>query len=461
MVHVAAEGRRVKPATLGRTPVVDVTLCNASDVRGTVVLLTGDDADGLLASLLSTLRELGVAVLDAQISTTGGTVQDRFVVTSSDTGGKLADASLELVKDHILAALRFGAAKSGQPLIYGQSAALEVAAIKAKLAARGEPGVVSGGVVPRSDAFTLMSNATSPGGMARPESRAGAMALQDAEALELAAAEMAVAASALVTAEKAALVAAQDVIDADGDATACEAAGVALEALEVARGEAALALERRMAAMEAAIASRRSPKASIAERIKAERLRELLDRGGSSSGARPGQAAPVSGPAMGNGSEIVLQAFGWDSHSVKPSWYSRLIDAAPAIARSGFTAVWMPPPTNSVSEQGYLPRDLYDLNSAYGDEGELRATLRAFREEGVKTCADVVINHRCAHYQNKAGLWNQFGGRLAWDESAVCSGGPFGGTGKPNSGEPYPAVRWKNGFSFTSRAALGRTRAMC
>ena len=41
------------------------------------------------------------------------------------------------------------------------------------------------------------------------------------------------------------------------------------------------------------------------------------------------------------------------------------------IAESGITSVWLPPPSDSVSPQGYLPRDLYDINSAYGNEVRL------------------------------------------------------------------------------------------
>ena len=45
-----------------------------------------------------------------------------------------------------------------------------------------------------------------------------------------------------------------------------------------------------------------------------------------------------------------------------------LRERVPMIAESGVTCVWLPPPSDSVSPQGYLPRDLYDLNSAYGTE---------------------------------------------------------------------------------------------
>ena len=71
----------------------------------------------------------------------------------------------------------------------------------------------------------------------------------------------------------------------------------------------------------------------------------------------------------------------------------------PSIAEAGFTAMWLPPPSDAVSSQGYLPRDYYNLNSKYGTEAELRELLAVMHENGVKAIADIVINHRCAHFQ--------------------------------------------------------------
>ena len=161
----------------------------------------------------------------------------------------------------MLTSLRHGEGKSGQPLIYGVSAALEVAALKARRKQQEDQGSL-------------------PSGQAAPKTRVGALGLQDAEALELAAAEMALAASSLVAAEKASTEAADAALAAcDGDGAACDnaAALAQLEVMERAREEAALVLERRMAAMEAAIASRRSPKETIAEKLRQQREREMLE----------------------------------------------------------------------------------------------------------------------------------------------------------------------------------------
>lgn len=76
-----------------------------------------------------------------------------------------------------------------------------------------------------------------------------------------------------------------------------------------------------------------------------------------------------------------------------------LKEQMPGIADAGFTAVWLPPPSDAVSAQGYLPRDYYNINSKYGTEAELRELLAVMHENGVKAIADIVINHRCAHFQ--------------------------------------------------------------
>ena len=42
-----------------------------------------------------------------------------------------------------------------------------------------------------------------------------------------------------------------------------------------------------------------------------------------------------------------------------------------------------------------MPRELENLNSAYGSEHDLRQCIGAFHDAGVKVLADIVVNHRC------------------------------------------------------------------
>ena len=46
--------------------------------------------------------------------------------------------------------------------------------------------------------------------------------------------------------------------------------------------------------------------------------------------------------------------------------------------------------------QGYLPAQLYQLQSSYGSEQQLRQLLAALKQAGISPLADIVINHRWA-----------------------------------------------------------------
>ncbi|KAI8029192.1 hypothetical protein LOK49_LG01G04156 [Camellia lanceoleosa] len=64
----------------------------------------------------------------------------------------------------------------------------------------------------------------------------------------------------------------------------------------------------------------------------------------------------------GSGFEILCQGFNWESHK-SGRWYMELREKVAELSSLGFTVVWLPPPTDSVSPEGYMPKDLYNLNS--------------------------------------------------------------------------------------------------
>ncbi|KAK9830242.1 hypothetical protein WJX72_010520 [[Myrmecia] bisecta] len=141
---------------------------------------------------------------------------------------------------------------------------------------------------------------------------------------------------------------------------------------------------------------------------------------------------------------VLLQGFGWSSCDVG-GWYNIVKAKIPDIKAAGFTHIWLPPPSQSVSRQGYLPGQLYNLESKYGSKEELKALNKALAEEGIVSVADIVINHRCADQQGPDGIWNDFGddvdhnGKpIDWGQWAITGDDPeFNGSGNPDTGDDY------------------------
>ena len=90
---------------------------------------------------------------------------------------------------------------------------------------------------------------------------------------------------------------------------------------------------------------------------------------------------------------VMLQGFYWDSYD--DSQWTTLEGQADELAAS-FDLVWIPQSGNCGGQSmGY--DDLYwfnNYNSSFGSETELRSMIKTFKEKGMGTIADVVINHR-------------------------------------------------------------------
>lgn len=143
------------------------------------------------------------------------------------------------------------------------------------------------------------------------------------------------------------------------------------------------------------------------------------------------------GAVIRNGREILLQGFNWES--CKHDWWRNLERKVPDISKSGFTSVWLPPATHSFAPEGYLPQNLYSLNSSYGSEHLLKALLHKMKQHKVRAMADIVINHRVGTTQGHGGKYNRYDGiPLSWDEHAVTS--CTGGLGNGSTGDNFHGV---------------------
>jgi alpha-amylase len=142
---------------------------------------------------------------------------------------------------------------------------------------------------------------------------------------------------------------------------------------------------------------------------------------------------------------ILMQAFGWESSKQGGNYYEAVQSAIPDLIKAGITHCWLPPPSHSVSKEGYLPTQLYDLRTSYGDYHSLVSLNTSLLNAGIRPVADIVINHRCADEQNEDGIWNKFhddiphpGRRIDWDATAIASTDPdFQGRGHADSGADY------------------------
>lgn len=90
-------------------------------------------------------------------------------------------------------------------------------------------------------------------------------------------------------------------------------------------------------------------------------------------------------------SDVMLQAFTWESKNNKTGWWNVIASHGEEIGEY-FDYVWFPPVSDSYSPDGYLPRELYKFSSYYGNEKALREAIASIAP--AKAVADIVANHR-------------------------------------------------------------------
>jgi len=91
-------------------------------------------------------------------------------------------------------------------------------------------------------------------------------------------------------------------------------------------------------------------------------------------------------------SEVMLQGFYWDGYS--DTKWTKLEKQAAELANY-FDLIWIPNSgyCGGGNNMGYLPLYYWNQNSSFGSEAELRSMIQTFKQKGLGTIADVVINH--------------------------------------------------------------------
>ena len=139
--------------------------------------------------------------------------------------------------------------------------------------------------------------------------------------------------------------------------------------------------------------------------------------------------------ASGGDATVMIQGFHWTSWKTSP-WWNEVARRAPELSRSGIDLIWLPPPSDSMAPEGYMPRRLNVLDSGYGSAAQLVSAVRALHASGIRAIADVVLNHRVGTRD-----WADFT-EPAWGPDSVCSDDEWGkGKGAPDTGKGFHAAR--------------------
>ena len=102
-----------------------------------------------------------------------------------------------------------------------------------------------------------------------------------------------------------------------------------------------------------------------------------------------------SNAQQANDDRVMLQGFYWESAANNPdNWYNIVSNLSQEISDIGIDMIWLPPPSDAGSLEGYLPRELNNFSTSYGSLADHQNMLNNLNNKGIEPIADIVINHR-------------------------------------------------------------------
>jgi alpha-amylase len=124
---------------------------------------------------------------------------------------------------------------------------------------------------------------------------------------------------------------------------------------------------------------------------------------------------------------VMLQSFYWDcprEEHKEFQWWNTIRQEVPALAKTGFTALWLPPVHKAANlmgpSMGYDPYDYYDLGEFdqkgstptwFGTKKDLQALIKEAHQGGLSVIADMVINHNSGADAQEV---NPITGQMRW-----------------------------------------------
>ena len=174
-------------------------------------------------------------------------------------------------------------------------------------------------------------------------------------------------------------------------------------------------------------------------------------------GSDPIQPQDYSSAVPGQCTDIMLQAFYWDSDQNKgfgDTKWQTLTNQASEIGQY-FSLIWLPPSAAPGPGGIYIPQCYSTQSSSkFGKKSYLEGLISALHNKGVRVIADIVINHcgnknnACDYYELDFGDYGKFSPQSNWmtsnDEgvkSYGCSGGSNADDGQNGNDSNYGAAR--------------------